>query len=297
MAYVRKAEFVEQQKEARPETKIEAQVTQLLDAAGNAGSFRAALYRDGLIIARVDEQGIVGLEREFKDRERERSLKDDQGPSRHMPTFTVGEVVAVNQLGHVHKLSAYKVDLNRVENALGTLPAMSETRDFLMRDHAAGKQQRADAWADKRTRNEQVQKDRADRKELLRDIYRPVDRSDRAPPPDPVTPALQVADKATGKVMGLMAFAAKLLETPKPPPTPAEQIIANRKALAAMQVLRDEIRRERGEGLSAADVKALPEAVLKGIALLGDDYLRKQIERMDYEQQRRRDDYGRTRER
>jgi len=89
---------------------------------------------------------------------------------------------------------------------------------------------------------------------------------------------LFVAGAAGDAGMGLVDFVSGFLAGGgKPPPTSqAQQLIAQRKARAALDNIRDSM--ERGEGLKREDVQNLTPAHLESLKLRGDDYMRQLIE-------------------
>jgi hypothetical protein len=112
---------------------------------------------------------------------------------------------------------------------------------------------------------------------------------------------MSVVNTATGVAEGLVDFVAGLLGggTSTPPQDPATrdaaaEIRAQRKALAALENLRESM--ERGDRLNASDIRHLTPEHLQNIYARGDDALRELIERMEERRQRERD-YGRERER
>ncbi len=113
-------------------------------------------------------------------------------------------------------------------------------------------------------------------------------------------PALMVFDAVAGKMESLVDFVCDFLSgSSQPPPDPKtisqrEQIIAQRKALAAIENIRDSM--ERGEGLKAEDVRNLQPIHLENIKLRGDDYVRSLVEAAQLARERERD-HGRERER
>jgi hypothetical protein len=109
---------------------------------------------------------------------------------------------------------------------------------------------------------------------------------------------LAVVNGLTGGAEKLVDFVSGLLSGARAP-APAsisqrEQIIAQRKALAAIENIRDSM--ERGEGLKAEDVRHLTPNHLENIKLRGDDYVRSLVEAAERARERERD-HGRERER
>jgi hypothetical protein len=112
---------------------------------------------------------------------------------------------------------------------------------------------------------------------------------------------LAVIDTVTGVSEKLVDFVTDLLgSSHKPQPTtPAQfnqmdEIKAQRKALAAMENIRESI--ERGENLKSDDIEKLTHSHLESIRAKGDSYLLDMIERMERTRTLERD-YGRERER
>ena len=121
--------------------------------------------------------------------------------------------------------------------------------------------------------------------------------SQKAPQPkDIVRPGLMVADGATEIATTVVDFVCDLLgqrSRPSIPANQADRIIAQRRAAAALENIRDSM--ERGERLRAADLSRLTDTHLENIRLRGDDYIRYLVERMQSD--RERDSWGRVRER
>ena len=110
--------------------------------------------------------------------------------------------------------------------------------------------------------------------------------------------ALGVANNITGGVEKLADFVADFLSGSVPPPKRdphterVENIIAQRRALDALERIRDNIK--SGKTLKPEDLQNLTPEHLNNIRSKGDDYLRDLIRRMEEERER---DRGRERER
>jgi hypothetical protein len=126
-------------------------------------------------------------------------------------------------------------------------------------------------------------------------------RIDRIDVSDVATkPALAVFDTASGLSESLLSFVGRLCGGGKPPPSEfstaasVQQLIAQRKALAAIENICESM--ERGEGLSPSDIQNLTPSHLENIRLKGDDYLRNLVEGLQRDRAHEID-YGRARER
>ena len=294
-----RVEFYEQRQTARDLTPMEAKIQGLQGEAVSAGAFAAALYREGITIARADAGGIGGLARD----QRAAFLDDRQF---FAPTVKEGELVAVNRFGGVHRLNPYKLDLESVETVLTAgnrnIPALGYVREQIADDRAADqkiREERSAAFWSERTA-QRAAKGEADQKQWRRDTD-----AELARVVDPVRAGgksgLAVVDAVTGAAESLVDFVGGLLGggDGRPPPDPAtvdrvEQIKAQRRALAAMENIREAM--ERGERLSASDIQNLTPTHLQNIARNGDDYLRNLIERMERDRAREHE-WGRERER
>ncbi len=175
---------------------------------------------------------------------------------------------------------------------------LSTARDFLKQDRTAEQQQdRAakDARTGERIERRQTVEGKAhDAWSMNRDAE--AARVTDAASPRRSASGLRVADTATGVVSSLGSFVDSLLGGNRPPqPTGnMERIRAQRRALAAMEEIRDSM--ERGENLRASDVAALLPNHLENIKARGDDYVRQLVEGVERNRERQRD-YSRTRER
>lgn len=141
---------------------------------------------------------------------------------------------------------------------------------------------------------------------IIRDGLMPEIQHDRArehesdaPALDIAKPALLVFDAVTGMAENLVDFVTDLLSgtDAKPPPdaktvSQRQQIIGQRKALDAIENIRESM--ERGEGLKAEDVRNLQPIHLENIKLRGDDYVRSLVEAAELARERERD-HGRER--
>jgi len=300
MKEVARKEFYEQRQADRPWTKVEARIDTLQEQAVTPAAFAAALYREGITIARVDRAGIEDLATD----QRSAFVADEEF---HAPTLSEGELVAVNRFGGVHRLNPFKLDMESVEQALTTgartIPTLGSVREEIAENRAADRdaleQGSADFWATYRERKDASIEARGEY--LEEKTKRELARLD----PPSLTEgakksALTVVDMATGVSTKLTDFVSALLGGSKaPPPDPATasqmgKIIAQRRALAAMENIRDSI--DRGEGLKAEDIYNLTPTHLENIRHRGDDFVRSLIARME-RYNPLQIDYGRTMER
>lgn len=118
----------------------------------------------------------------------------------------------------------------------------------------------------------------------------------------PTRDVLMVADAMTGVATSLVDFVGSLLDgrTRKAPTSPEaksrlDNLMEMRRAEVALENIRDSM--ERGENLRPSDLIHLTANHLENIRLKGDDYMRYLIEDMQKDEERKKDDYGRTRER
>ena len=168
-----------------------------------------------------------------------------------------------------------------------SLPSVADARE-VMRDARR---------ADRAAARDVIDKAKAtqrDRRETANDIREAVGDV-RGAAKDLTGAGLKVLDVSTGAVSLLTSFADSLLSGKRPEPTDnLDRIRAQRRALAAMEDIRESV--ERGENLTASDVAALPLTQLENIKAKGDDAIREMIEDLERARQRQ-NDYGRTRER
>jgi hypothetical protein len=113
-------------------------------------------------------------------------------------------------------------------------------------------------------------------------------------------PAMLMVGVGDGAAVSLLDFVGRLLGGSKPLPqefstaASIQQLIAQRKALAAIENIRESM--ERGENLHPSAIQSLTPSHLENIRLRGDDYLRNLIEGLQRDRAHEID-YGRARER
>jgi len=108
---------------------------------------------------------------------------------------------------------------------------------------------------------------------------------------DLTRPALAILDAVTGVVESLCDFVLDFLTGGSAKPSLSsdqiERIMEQRRAHAALERIADAM--ERGESLSASDIRHLTPTHLENIRLRGDDYMRQLIEDINRDRQRDRD--------
>ena len=216
--------------------------------------FQAVLAEKGYVLARADVEDV------------ERSKADQSHAAtrgEYRPAMKEGQIVAVSEAGWVYSLNqsttgdrpkdvaVFLSDLDRE-----TLPAISEI-------------------VDERKQSREIGSD---------------DRSMGETLGHSMGAALAVVDGVTNVVERVTEFVTDFLSGTSPPlvRSPSEEIIAARKARAALGNIRDSL--ERGEALDADDVRNLLPEHLNRIRDRGDDYLRALASQVTQEQQRRRDE-------
>lgn len=278
---------------------------------------------EGLYLARVSARDLEALKLEhqtsFADPKTEATnpyALDARGrptvSASMTATLTEGELVAVNRFGGIHRLDPAHVETDRLaelwtagaDEKFGALGDITEVRGDLL-----------EVRADAATRWRETRDDAADSRVEAADLTaRPfeeaaIDAGDAAmsgvsdvvdtakdAASGAAKGALVVLDFAGAQIGKLVDFVASMFDGGgSPPPSPKNQVEtfrAQRRALAAMHNIRDDIKNDRP--LQAESIKALTPATLEGIRTGGDEYLRAQVERMDTERER---DRGRGMER
>jgi Relaxase/Mobilisation nuclease domain len=278
----------------------------------SAEGFVAAIEDRHLSLARVGEND------EHQSRTAHAFAKEI---GRYAPSYVQGEIVVVNRFGDVYRIDERTTGNTRseIEKHLGAidreaLPTVTETRETQRETGEALRQIKDAARADNATiraaENELFANERRERKEAAtaaatekwearaeadRARIDPVDLTDIA-----TKPALVVLDVAGGVAESLLDFVGGLLGSSRPPQpefssaASLQQFRAQREAVAALEGIRHSM--ERGEGLSASDIRHLTPIHLENIKLRGDDYLRELVESLQRDREHEID-YGRVRER
>jgi hypothetical protein len=277
----------------RPATVIEQFITQEKASHETVGALRAALFREGLSFARVDEAGIAGLRSEAA------AAFAAEDKILFLPDLKEAELVVVNRFGGVHRLNPTKVDLSDIERiyAAGnsSIGSLSDVRAHVASELSADAKQweRSSAafWSDyRKAMDERV--DLAPKATPAVATSSPGGKAAKAES----KAVLGFADAAlgvTGKLLDLVAdiLSFGMTETR---PDPADLVIQRRKSAAALENIRDDI--EQGRDIQADDVRNLSSATLENIRAKGDDYLIQLVRRMEEDRQREQD-FGRVRER
>lgn len=286
----------------RAATTMEGKIFRIQEIAERGGvSVAAALHSEGITLARVDAAGKDGVQRDYQQKfEAARDAGKDDARLRRA-AFKEGELVAVTRYGDVHRLNPQFLDIDRLERAAtggdrDPAPRLSDTLEFFATDRASPKAGKEATGAEISEKREQTNDFRAAAREATADTRAtPHGRADAVR--DTKEAVLTVTDGATGAVSSLSSFVETLLNMAggaAPPPTKGDmEIRQQRRALAAMEDIRDCI--ERGESLRASDVSHLTPSHLANLKLRGDDYMRELIENLERGRERQ-EDYGRTRE-
>jgi hypothetical protein len=308
--------------QAAPElrgTAAEIRMAWSLTASG--AGFAAAIEDRGLSLACVSPA-------EAQASETAHAFAKEIG--RFAPRYAEGELVVVNGFGDVYRIDERSTGSTRpeIEKYLAnvdtrTLLNVAETRDVMKessrnqfvaeRAEAITELRTADRadndnlrsaeneafWEERRERIDEATAARTEKWEAKAEADRaridPIDLKDIV-----TKPALVVFDVASGVAESLLDFVGGICSGGKPQPAEfssaesVQQLIAQRKALAAMENIRESM--ERGERLRPSDIQNLTPTHLENIKRQGDDYLRYLVEDL----QRDRAyliDYGRTRER
>ncbi len=277
--------------------------------------FAAAIDDRGLMLARVS------VAEEQASRTANAFAKE---LGRYAPSYTQGEIVVMNRFGDVYRIDERTTGNTRpeIEKHLAgidaqALPSIADTREGIQeaaRTAEANRQLRAAHRADNATiraiEDDQFRSERRDRKDAATaaavEKWEAKAKAERARI-DPVhvsdvvtKPGLAVLDTASGVAESLLDFVGGLMGSTKPRPTEfssaasMRQIAAQREALAALENIKHSM--ERGESLSASDVRHLTPIHLENIKLRGDDYMRNLVESLQRDRAYELD-YGRARER
>jgi hypothetical protein len=278
-------------------TKVQQKVADLYAEADNPRAFAAALYREGLTVARVDEAGLARMAQDKQE-------AAEKGLTLRQPKLYEGDLAAVNRFGGVHSLMSARLDADKLEAVLTfgarEIPDLGPTIDYVRSERAADK-----AAAEKASHDRQEAK--ADREAKAQEDWKEK-AEQRAPRSDPVQQPIKavkqsafvVAEIVGGPVQSLMDFLSSLGDSPKPPPPKdqVEQFKQQRRALAAVENIHRSV--TRGERIVAEDIRSLLPTQIENLKAHCDDYLRELIESFERQQRREREEReygGRERER
>lgn len=256
---------------------LKAELTELWNKTDSGKAFAAAVEERGYILARGDRRDFCIVDPAGDAHSLARRLDDVRAKD-------VRERMADVDRGHLPSVAEARATQRSLEGGrLASEPGRAAAEAGA--EIAIDGKQNAEFPRGRREPEESREAGRID----------PIEAKDIA-----ARPALAVVDSATGVATGLANFVGKLLGGERPGPAEftadgqLEQMRANRRALAAIQRLRESL--ERGEGLKADDLQNLTPTHLENIRLRGDDYLRSLIESNDRAREHLLD-YGRTRER
>lgn len=241
---------------------VKAELTELWRQSESGQGFAAALDERGYILAKGDRRDFCVI---------------DQAGDVHSLARRLDGVKAA-------EVRARMVDVDR-----DSLPTVAEARqEQRTRDQPALELQ-----------GRRVERSASDQRQWRMDTDASRARVTDATTPREPSPGLLVGNAVTGAAESLVDFVGGLFSGTKPPPTAKQldqldQIKAQRKALTAIENIRDSM--ERGERLKPEDVLSLTATHLENIKLRGDDYMRSLIESaersrdryLDYERERER---------
>ncbi len=318
----RREEFIAERQAERPQTATETKVIDsYLTAHANGRSFTEALAEKGLSLARVTTGDIAQQSMasyadtltNAPDQKAERDLLEANGLARREQELRLGELVAVNRFGGVHRLNPHKVTAQIERHAEQERPirGIAETRAAWTADYErklAERQARREERADDRI----VDQTFAANRQAFSKIDQGVVNTRRLIE-EPAAKGLKVADHAAGAVVKLTDFVIDILGGMFAPP-PARKISAAQIAIdadarrehfrelaaerergRALDSMRDDI--AAGRNLDAASVRQLSRDDMENIRAHGDSYIQGLIEMREQELKRQREGGGRERER
>jgi hypothetical protein len=271
----------------RDATKMEEKIFHMQDAAGRGGQpLGAALWQEGISLARVDAAGIAMKDTEYQREFENEKLQGNDDARLRVSKVQEGELVAVTKSGDVFRLNPRFLELDRLEREAGTTPGLSATLDYFA---AERQQQREDRQAAQHASYEtrealHQQRDFAhDIRQGVNDVLRDITGESEG---------IKVVD-TKGIVVSLGSFVESLFGMgAKPEPASPQQ--QQQRAFEALERIEESL--ERGDRLSAADVASLVPTQIENLHRHGDAYMREMIDDLKrYREQEQ--DYGRERER
>jgi hypothetical protein len=118
----------------RGATQTEEKLFHMLDAAERNGTpVDAALWKEGITIARVDAAGIAAKDAQYRREFEAEKAQGDPDARLRRSVVQEGELVALNKWGDVYRLNPGFVQLDKLERAAtgGDTPTLSATLDDL----------------------------------------------------------------------------------------------------------------------------------------------------------------------
>ena len=279
----------------RDPEEVKKEMTELWNAAGNGKEFRAALEERGYTLAKGDRRDYCVVERSGFVHNLARRIDGVRAKD------------VRQKLADIDRDSLPAVDDVQYERGWdrgNRRKAMNELRQANGRDDKALRNRENKKFSDKVTKrlNEKIKRN-AEFEAKAHDGWKKRAKAQRARANKLIQPAkgaIYVGDRLAGGVVTLLDFVGGLLDDKsRAPMTPeqmrlSEQIVAERRAEAALENIRESM--ERGENLRPSDLTRLTDSHLENIRLQGDDYMRELV--ASIQKSRERDsDWGRTRER
>ncbi len=273
----------------RPATKTEERIFHLQDAADRGGKpVAAALYAEGITLARVDAEGRAQVQSVYQrqyDRARESGNEDAR---LRRASFADGELVAVNRYGDVHRLNPKYLDLDKLERAAtggaDRTPSLSQAQAYFVTPREP-QQNRDDRYAAREAVREAQQTRRGFEQAAhtatgaARETVRSVKESSFK-----VMGAGGVTTSLSSFLEGLLGMGGGARAQPT---DGYGQIIQQHRAAAALERMAESA--ERGEAFTAADIKNLLPVQLENMKRHGDDYVRQMIDDAERDRERERD--------
>jgi len=274
--------------QTRDATKMEEKIFRMQDAAERGGQpLGAALWQEGITLARVDAAGIVMKDAQYRREFENEKLQGNADARLRVSKVQEGELVAVTKSGGVFRLNPSFLELDKLERAANPAltPSLSATLEYFARER---QQQREDRQARQHTLYETRENIRQrdglahNLGKAPKDFVRDISGKEAG---------IKVVD-ATGMATSLGSFVESLFGMQaKRPPISAEA--AQHRALEALERIEESL--ERGDRLTASDVANLLPEQLHNLHRHGDDYMRGMIDDLKrYREQEQ--DYGRERE-
>lgn len=262
---------------------LKAELTELWNQADSGKAFAAAIEARGYVLAKGDRRDFCIIDQAGDAHSLARRLdgvrtKDVRERMGDVDRDSLPSVAEARDMQHERG----RQEQERAPDPRQTAEAVRELKKADRADNTTLRAAETEIFqTERREKREAATEAATERWEKKAEAERA--RIDPVDPKDIATkPALAVVDTATGVATGLLDFVGGLVSGSRPKPAAftsaaqMDQIRAQRKALRAIENLRDSL--ERGERLKAEDIQNLTPNQLENIKLRGDDYLRSIIE-------------------
>jgi MobA/MobL family len=113
----RREAWIEQKQGERPLTKIEQDIAAAFAASKDGKGLIAGLDQAGIGMARVTSEDVRAIDA-LRREEQLTAATDPAHKTRHFPPLEIGELVAVNCFGDVHRLNPNRADASAIEKRL-----------------------------------------------------------------------------------------------------------------------------------------------------------------------------------